>query len=398
MTTYLRYTPVVVDGRLRKVIMTYAETAFQIPDMNRRITRSMTAANAVADLAFSLEELKMIIYRVAREHGFPRTELELNGTLVIFTPERSSSRALVNVNIGDLTFDQVMDPISEMTQSNSNLEWKQLEFIFHFNQYELILGAGKIAKPTWWKTKDMMTWITYKDDLGDLNCAAVALAYGMNPTKNRDTLRTKSRELQIRLGWGELVSITQIKNFVELYPQYRVTVLLIASYADSSQTTFTGTDFNTDIEDGTTKPPNTIYIFYHSGGQGGHYVWIDSIQAVVRNYRKSRLFFCHNCVQVHGRGPHPCLVKEIKKPLEKCRNGCGIFHGKEKCPRIKCKSCENQYKRTSRGEFVKHTCIIKSDMKDPIEFQQNGCQDGNKQALFVWDIESAFKRVTFGKV
>ena len=112
------------------------------------------------------------------------------------------------------------------------------------------------------------------------------------------------------------------------------------------------------------------------------------------------------CTQVyHMSVTHACSSREPKRYVQKCAYGCGIIHGTEKCPRIQCKACANLYRRDNNATLIdgmvyedRHICLIKSDLKDPVEFQRNGVDDGSKPCLLAWDIESAFAKVEKTKV
>lgn len=401
-THLLRYTPIMVEDRLRKIIFRFVDPPRSTINIRGQVVPVVTRPeNDLWRIISVVGEIKALVFRAAHNVGYPVTRREIMGTLTLYAPEYNVGKSLTSINIADLTHQDLQETISQMVQSNAVITLDDLEFQFYYYSQHLLVGAGNVSKPKWWKSKDKVTWSTYEDNQGPINCAAFALAYALDPHALMYALKEQGRELQTRLGWGEYVSIAQIKDFVLEYTDYRVTVFLLQSFADSSQTTFVGEDWVNELEDGAQLPPKTVYLYYHVNGNVGHYVHIKSISTVMRNYKpKTRYSFCHKCVRVYGSTTqHPCALKPVKKVLQKCNLGCGVFHGQEKCPRIKCRTCENQFKRREEGgEYIVHKCLIKSDMKDPIKFQQNGCDDGKLPALLVWDIESAFKRVVFEKV
>jgi len=285
---YFRYHSTVVGNILRKITFKPIESPLQ-----GRQDEQQLLANLVGFMK------QQALRTAERRHARLR---EIRGTLTIYTPRYNSSKTLVNVNIRDLTVQQVFNAFSMMIQSNRELTLNDVEFTFYYNRNQFIMGSGPVAKPSWWGGRTDIGWTIHTDDVGDINCAAFALAFGKlarrtNVRRDLRNLKIDARRLQRMFGWQEHVSISQFQQFVDTFPEYRVTILLLPSWADSTNTTFTGSEFQ-ESEDGTIKPCKAIYIYYHATGEVGHYVYIDSIQSVIRKYRpRVRSDFCHKVLQ-----------------------------------------------------------------------------------------------------
>mgnify|MGYP001579967233 CR=1 FL=1 len=210
------------ENRLQKVVINFVENANgpyivatrnftgnvlgqQYEGVEQRERDLNDQRNNIFTLA---DELKTFIRNAAFQHEprLPR-RTRMMGTLLIYAAATSSSRSLRNIDANNLTFNQIFTLFQDMVQSNDNLVITDLTFTFFYYRTGLLIGAGAITPPSWWKDKQRLLWKTYEDDDGPINCAALSLAFGMlTPTRrtnvNRDVhmLKREARLIQNNLG------------------------------------------------------------------------------------------------------------------------------------------------------------------------------------------------------
>lgn len=254
-----------------------------------------------------------------------------------------------------------------------------------------------------------MTWSTHSDSLGEINCAAYALAAfksthgGTHFKESRINASLKpSRALQTELGYGEIVSIAEIEKFVIKYPTFRVFVLAYVKFNPESSfcTSFTGALY----DEGYSEKFTCHLINYEN-----HWALSESFDRFIQQAAKraSPLFFCKECVCLsktknicHATSPrkkqklekYPCLAPQCN----------GEVH-QEKCPFMKCKSCQ-VYMGSSD-----HRCILlpKGFGQDPphekfwdgssYSFETSEGGDGKTTAYFAYDLETMIVKTRFNE-
>jgi len=254
------------------------------------------------------------------------------------------------------------------------------------------------------KTKTgQLSWENHSDDSGKLNCAAIALTILAFPSKNYNTrknlLYNRARALQTELGWGDIVSIADLADFVEKYPKYRLTCLT-AVERDFNRNTFIGKEFDGVIDATTSVNKNPFVLYVYFDHQQRHFA-AETCPASIFNHLYSKgarnHAFCHKCIQVFSKDvAHVCEdsfvrnEKRIQKRV-KCDRCDKEFQKSQNhnCDEFKCRNCHAQ---VPKGH--EHRCAIMVHEKEEL-----GYWDGispykkGKPGLWVWDIEASMEKV-----
>lgn len=200
------------------------------------------------------------------------------------------------------------------------------------------------------------------------------------PSIKRDALA-----LQRRMNWGDFVTSDQLKEFVNVFKEYRLTIVL-GSVSDYRGMTFTGENYVFDGVCTTTRciMKKTLYLIWTDK----HYGFCDPASPrSMMTSGQSNSIFCHKCTSIKLRSTGLCnCTNAVKKPVrlvtcpdchcKPCmKTGC--FH--------KCPVCKTKFKHgynTENGEG--HRCIIYHD-KNPSDYK-NPLNDGYR--LWAYDIEA----------
>ena len=185
-------------------------------------------------------------------------------------------------------------------------------------------GAGRARIPKWWPGgKFLKTWTSVPEDV---NCAAFALCYLMwndvrqyRKGNGRDVRDAK--ELMVKLGWGTVVEVGDVKDFVREFPDYLVAVLTYDSLRRPSSFVTVGSEFADDD-----KHSKILYLIYDPVQQ--HFAAHPNIQSVLRKKFTEYWMWCYACHSgyVTASG-HECLSAEGHrakrlKVIQKC-TACG---------------------------------------------------------------------------
>lgn len=285
--------------------------------------------------------------------------------------------------------------IEKIVQSNQDWNPQNMELTWVYKTSQLVGGGSVLpgdkrpsyVRPIFWKTYN------YR---GDLPCAALSIAfyltYYAHGTKPRDPnarittpIKVFARQIAAEMGWYDFVSIADLQKYVEKHPEYRLTLMNDrATTSDYSSMTWIGAEFDDEgIDPESYDPPkNTIYI--QLMGEVDHYVPVLHPGTLGRKKRISTNF-CHKCCHLYvKKTKHGCVEKPVR-PV-KCVYGCGLVHEKQSdCSITRCATCARDRTRNYLDET--HRCLPRTPKK-PVEFDEQGLNDGKKFGLYVWDIES----------
>jgi hypothetical protein len=375
-------------GRLERIQLRYIDTA-----RNRRKSELMKLKQLDAVLRIILKrEFQRVLFRNQRANT-AQVLRRVEGYLGAASTITNRYSRMQSMPANELTYQKIQEYLVEtIQQSQEEANMTNLEWTYYISPltYERG-GAGKIT--TKYKLnifKD--SYQEYSDDDGPISCAAFALNYVMNYVKKRykkrniDYIKRDARALQTTLGWDQYVSMFEIQKFVELYPKYRVTILLTKENVFRDHT-FEGKEYDHSVLQTTCvgAPDYTIYLAFDQQ----HYFAVYSPLAYFRAERNSRNYtFCHTCVELLLHKNHDCenwmlnAKDENIKPIRTCEFCGQKYTGTCSCPMIKCRNCE-----AGLDKDDSHRCILlpKETTK---EFYMGGVQDGKKVALWVYDIES----------
>lgn len=306
-----------------------------------------------------------------------------------------------------------------LTQSDTDVEMEHLEWRFTIYASSFTLGGSSDSKPPAWLLKKQpklrhLSWKSYSDDQGPISCAAVALILatdGVGMTKNGgryhigdagiNRLKKKARALQTELKWDQYVSYLQFKDYVELYPFFRVTILS-NSQINSKPYTFQGENFLGTIDPTSNLCSNPFAVYVYHDPLTNHYAAVTSPGAFYSALYGYDQRFCHVCVSVFSNQITHCCdgkieTRKASKKVEtyKCRK-CNEWRGKtHDCTFYDCRNCF-----TKEHKGVPHRCLIM--VKDPYKEDKGfmtdpTLNDKERPALWVYDLESKleYKEVSF---
>jgi hypothetical protein len=272
-------------------------------------------------------------------------------------------------------------------------------------------GRASDGPPSFLKTFNYkLTWSSQVDNLGNINCAAYALAtfkslHSRQFTAARPGLAA-ARALQQELGYTDFTSISELETFVEKYTQYRILVLVYVRFNPESSFTasFKGSTYD-ESEDGKFTCKLILY--------EKHWALTSSYDTFLKQAKKGgqSLHFCTQCVcivkcpQSVKQEDYPCHQgQRVKRQKVEQKTPCrapqcnGEVH-ETRCPYMKCKNC-----LVYMGS-KEHRCILlpKTFGEEPphdkywngstYEFQtEDG--DGKSTAYFAYDLETMIVKTT----
>lgn len=280
-------------------------------------------------------------------------------------------------------------------------------------------GGSGDGPPKWLKTlKYRSSWRTHYFQ-GPLTCAAFCLANWLNdggrhrtPTKLKygdnpvSRALAQVRELQDQFGWGELVSMLDLKVFTDTFSKYRLTLIRPdkATPEASFVKVYTGEDYV-----GGSRDCDCIMINFDD-----HWSLTCSIDEFISHLKNGGAYrYCGVCELVRKynsaqRRVWPCHETGVSEKNSNIKKACtialceGMVHSATShCPYYKCKTCHMGVKKPTPNT-IPHRCLV---LPDNIEAQhphnkywnedaqdydfctdQEG--DGSVPAFFAYDMET----------
>jgi hypothetical protein len=251
---------------------------------------------------------------------------------------------------------------------------------------------------------------TYKDQT--VGCAASAIVFSLAKTgfygtnlknhisgaKGQKNWVEKAKELQIELKWKNTVLVSQIGDFVQMFPQYRIIVVDLA-LKSSQASDWKGSDYF----------PNGAksIIFLHYNTIDMHFSAISSIKEFV--CRKGKDYnWCYDCSSYFTSASQfqncychlPNQVPKKRKQMS-CEH-CGFDYRqgtRHICYHSQCRSCMLTF-NNSTGGMLAHRCPIFMNVKSmpskflnepSFLFEEDKDEELNLKppfALWVYDLES----------
>lgn len=372
------------QGRLERVTLKYIDNA-----RNRRKSELMKLKTLDSVLRFILtREFSRIFYPRGRPNR--RLILErIQGYLGAASTVSNSYSRMQMMRAIDLTYETIQNYLVEtIQQSNEDANMTNLEWTFYINPITFQQGGAGVVTTKYKTNLYKACYEEYSDEQGSIACAAFALNYAMNyvddhyKKKPLHYIKAKARVLQEQLGWEQYVSMFEFQKFVDLFPKYRVTILLNKENVFRDHT-FEGKEYEFDG----THTKYTIYIVFDQQ----HYFPVYSPARYFITERNSNAYnFCHSCIEVYqGKNTeHECGIwmldqQPVTIPQIRTCEHCGQKYTHCcNCSTISCRNCKAAFERKSN-----HRCIL-FDNESTKEFYTGGVEDGKKIALWVYDIES----------
>ena len=287
----------------------------------------------------------------------------------------ASNRYRAFTRLTDINIELIGDLIEEFGNSETTVDIDDVEWQVLIDPGTYTHGAG-ISVPHYLAKKTRakhLGWMNHSDGLGPINCAAIAITlciarieYSKNEGSQRQLL-VDARRLQTELGWGENVTLPQISNFVQVYKKYRITVL--NSVATSfSHHTYTGTEFDNEIDRDTSKNTNPFIIYIQYDPMQRHYADCKSPAAFFqRVHNNNHQRFCHKCIKVY-RDNHTCddgqVIRKTVPLTVWCEHCDSHVPPQHKHGMKQCRTCDGLYD-ISTG-YNNHRCILIEDEKEDL--------------------------------
>lgn len=343
--------------------------------------------------------------QLARVYGSLIATNTLTGTQRVFGDDSVSRSRL---KISDLRPGVFQELIQAIHQSNDDIEFRDLRWIYKFNNHSMrVGGAGvkNIPKRFWGgKVKYAEVWKQHSDDQGDISCAAFAISYAIANKKERERNKVpkQARDLMTKMGWGPEISVEEMGDYVKVHKDKKLIVLM---EGEREAVTYEGENYTHIYKPGTDDydtvgDPDLVHIVYIPDLR--HFICLDGFSSLLqkkRNWVFDR--FCYKCNFCYNRYKNNCrcdmteeernarLIKRRKKQRmlnTKCE--CGTFGCDKKECRISCGQCKQSMKR---GQKFSHRCLVVT--KDQIkEFWRPGDDESGKDPktkLWFYDIESS---------
>jgi len=401
MPILLHATPIEVPGVNQFEYIVHLTTAMQVNTIalvqayNRRTHTRILSQNEILDLPAFI---------------YPTTQGGGQGEL---------RRPAGAVNVRGIQPD-VIEDIMEMVQSDElrsvmDLKWTT---VINISAIRDALGAGRGGDgPPKFLVKHSFTqtWNTQMYNDHEVNCAAFALCNFMSvrdeyPTRvNFDRVghvaRKRAHELQQELGWGDVVTLDQIEDFIKAYSRYKVLVFIPNKRSPEASflKTFTGALYE--------DPRKTCILINFNY----HWALSGSIQSFVNQMKPGGNFtYCRECEKIKanptrlGLAELPCHYRGPPKKKRKQKKACmspqceGHSHGDEKCPFTVCPACNLANNDPSHrccllprsfGQPHPHDKFWSDELNDyAFCTEQDG--DGSVPAFFAYDIETSVYKTT----
>ena len=332
------------------------------------------------------------------------------GYLGIVSLDTNRSATLTGLTGDQLSVDNLQFFLEERIQQSSwSAELSELEWSFVIDPNSVTVGGMGKIQTKYRANTFSLCYTEHVDEEGYISCAAFALNYRMNyQSKNYknapvEAVKKDARELQTLLGWERFVSVSQLEEFVQKFPQYRLTWMANGSSNKFRDNTFEGTEFDDSVLDHPRQVTNldskVIYLIFDMMEQ--HFYPIKSPQEYFVAERKHKsLKFCHRCVEVYRPTDteHSCddwmLGQEPKKKYRVC---VCEFCGQHYSRRCNCKMTRCNYCHSALESEEPHRCIVTKigERKHNDFLQKDGENsfnleklDGKKFALWAYDLEA----------
>lgn len=365
-------------------------------DTAATLERQMGVADYIQGIITEFEK------RLRNDFMLPRrlTWRDIEDIEVFLVMDNFARRDITWSNTIEMTLrvDTFLQMYEQATQSETDINVFATEWHLTIPSTYYEQGRGGFVETNYKNRSCAITHSEHSDEQGPINCMAFALSYRMKKpsyhNEQRATTLAKikkdARELQTRLNWSVATHRNQIQDFVNLYPDYRVTVLnRSAIISDYSSYTYTGTNYIHDETKMNTVETKAIYLSL----KDEHWYAVKSPAEYFRLEGKLQQFFCHKCLVKHPQCfKHICgtpIHQQFKKSrATKSCDKCGKLYSNKNCPcsETNCSTCKIAY---SSG--LQHKRCLATKRADIPKSQQQFDTDQSKtySALWAYDLESS---------
>ncbi len=404
-------------GRIpRTTTFRYIETAEEIADGFAN-DLSLAAFEVLAQLA--QRELTNVAIRAFQSVGqtFTREQVRerVRVVLVMTSIENGNATSATTFQtLGEINAETMLEQLTRVQQSDTTATISTMEFGFSFDPNSIVSGGatqvekvvirGGYENEVYKKTHS--SWI-YQGR--PINCAAYALNYAMNSIIKRynrlhdDSICQAAAELQTRLGWGAVVTLNDLRRFIQVFPEFRLTCLF-AGFRDNSINTWTGSSFNQDTWNLTQRqinsPRQAKVIYLMLDLNHNHYIAIHSPQQFYSSIKNGKVLWCHKCTLMYfSNYTHNCdtyVQGEPEPKKEKIRRCefCNVYVESCTCAETRCSQCRAKRKKGYTENYPTpsdHRCIVYKNPERPKatqKFNETTNADGGSPYLWAYDFES----------
>ena len=315
------------------------------------------------------------------------------------------SNRLAQMNTKYQPFESLREINPELTEKLfTNLQQSETEVPFENLEWTIIIHPQTYFTGSGLELKDIRSgpgWQNYADEFGPINCAAIALTILTKKFTNdgdRSKLRRSARILQTEMGWGDFVSIGELKQFVDKYPKYRLTCLTTVE-KEFKRSTFYGSEYKEICDPTSDKNHNPFALYLLFDFQKRHYAPEKFPAALFQKlYNTRKQGFCHLCIKTFpGSSDHCCTEDVVTRSkigfvvMEKCERCLKQFpKGTHNCSQYDCRNC----RATIPKGYKEHRCPIMTFEKEELGYWDGvSPYEKNKPGLWVFDFESAMEKV-----
>lgn len=315
--------------------------------------------------------------------GRSRDTSRIRGWMNMYSSDVNRAYNYQELRGDEVSYESLVLMHDTVIQSNMNVDLTYTEWTYSIDPRMGIQGGHGTVKSNYRSNKYKDTYMEHEDSQGKINCAAFALTVARlysqkcrDAKKNLMYWKQQARLLQTEMKWDDIVSVMQLQEFVQKYPQYRVTCLFNAQGIHHFRnTTFEGTRF-----DASRAQEQALYLVYDATVQ--HFYAVSSpAQYFVAETGVKAFTFCHYCVERYrmDRTEHSCEHTSMepprkKKQVRKCEF-CKNAYTNRRC------SCRMQQCLQCRASYLEgqHRCIVTQLAKE---------LDFNKVSLWAYDLEA----------
>ena len=346
------------------------------------ITPIVENDNSISDLHFASliagSLIDRVVERVARYNGWSRNRILLRVSGILNATNFTNNKTFDEFNsLGEISTNTIFGIFETVIESNDQVQIYDLAWSFTIDLNSLMIGAGgRFTPPSWaGKKRTRDTWRTHFYNGAQVNCAAYAISWVFWKSDPLDWKIEKAFKMQELLKWGKEVDYDELKQFVLLYPDYKLNILSPPNQKPTH--TYIGKKY---IYNG---PEKIIYLYYYHNHKFDvkHYALCENpIDSFRSKLKISWCYFCeisfktangHTC-------EHTCIPKTKNICFKLCEH-CNLFESSDHlCFYKKCSICQSFSK-----SGVSHRC--------PLIFKKSN--EDEKYSFIVYDLESRFEVV-----
>jgi hypothetical protein len=339
--------------------------------------------NVIQQVAQEIQRRVQEAIRQSRHWTLGQIQQRVVGYLSALNVDQGGEHAFEDdLRLVDVTGDVLMTVMERIHQSNLVLGVFDIQWTFTIDPGIFLRGGKGLSRPKWAPQRSFSdTWIDH-----GVNCAAYALirlkeqdrVHPRHLNKTQSQFVLEARALCEEFGWGEEVSVCDLKKWVEKYPDELICVVSPPCVVGQ---TVRGANYEDVVR----------YLYYDPIQH--HFAACPSTRCILDGAKlRTTHTWCSNCFIAYktDQGHPECDVPAwIRKRKLECAD-CGIIHEKpNECQFARCTYCKQAYKK----HLYIHRCplFMPEKSEEACRFLKPGDPtDGSITALIAYDFESRF--------